>query len=119
MRLPFLWWLIISREYVTEAVEAAFPEGPTLANPLVGHAQTVRVEVAGADPTGLLGADEATSLQHLQVLHNGRERQVKGAGEIGGRTRREAEPLHDGAPCRIPEGMEYLADPRIVKHRLK
>jgi hypothetical protein len=115
---PLLSWLTVSCEDVTEAVEAAFPERPPLPNPLVGDAQTVGVEVASADPTVLLGAYEAAALQNLKVLHDGRERHVERSGEISGRARRDAEPLHDGAARRIPEGVEDLADARMVKHRL-
>jgi hypothetical protein len=113
---PLLLWLWVGGEYVTEAIQAPLPECPALPNPLVRYAQAVGVEVAGADPAGFRGVYEAAPLEHLQVLHDRRKRQVERSGEIGGRARRQAEPLDDGASCRIPEGLEYLIDARMVKH---
>jgi hypothetical protein len=38
-------------EVVAEPVEAPFPAGPPLADPLLGGAQRRRLDPAGADPT--------------------------------------------------------------------
>src|SRR5262249_31515731 len=78
-------------EIVTEAVEAALPVGAALGDPAPPPAERARLDAARAHPPNLLGADEAARLQHLQVLHNRRQRHWQRSRELAHRRRAAAE----------------------------
>src|SRR5687768_5493720 len=56
-----------------ESVQASLGECSTILKPLLGDVETARRDGAGAHPPDLLGADQVTLLQNLQVLYHRRQ----------------------------------------------
>jgi hypothetical protein len=111
--------LPLGRQHDTESVEAAFPQGTTLRNPLLGDLQAGRLDVTGAYSTDLRRSNETTLFEPLEMLHNGCEGKVQGLGEILRGLRRAAQLLHDCPSSGISQRGEHSADGGFVKHRLE
>src|SRR5580658_8196269 len=61
-------------QVVVQPVEAVLPLGPAGVDPLLGLAERLGRDRAGAHPADLLAAHEAGGFQHAQVLHRGWQR---------------------------------------------
>ena len=103
-------------EESAEPVQAAFRGQPLLANPVPGAVQGPRDELVGADPAGLGRGDDPGRLQDPQVLDDSRERHRERLGQFADRRRTTGQPLDHGAPAGVPERMEDLVKPRILRH---
>lgn len=97
-------------EDVAEAVEAAFPRGAAIADPLFEGGEAGGVEAAGANAAGLFGVDEAGFFEHFQVLGDGGKRDSERGGEAGDGLRAVAKAFDDGAPGGVAEGVEDAVD---------
>src|SRR6185369_1961971 len=60
----------LAGEVVAEPVEPGFPGGALSRDPGLRRPERVRLDAAGPHPAGLLGPDQATGLEHLQVLQH-------------------------------------------------
>lgn len=100
-------------------VEAAFPQGTTLGNPELGYLQASGLDATRAHAACLGRANQTAFFEHLEVLHNGCERDVQGSSEVLGGPRRSAELVHNCASRGIAERVEHPADGGLVKHRLE
>lgn len=65
-----------------EPIEAAVPEVPVVRQPIVCGLECCGIEVAWAKLSILASRDEASALQDLEVLGNGREANVVGLGQF-------------------------------------
>jgi hypothetical protein len=72
---------------VGEAVEVPLPDRAVLGDPLLERAHRAGLEPAPPDAADLLRAHEAAALQHVEVLHHGRQRHVQRCGELAHRCR--------------------------------
>jgi hypothetical protein len=97
-------------EELAEAVQAAFPGGAAVIEPLAGGGEAGGFEAAGADASFLFGADELGVLEDLEVLDDGGEGEVKGFGEARDRHGAVTEALQEGAAGGVTEGVEDTAD---------
>src|SRR5664279_3494019 len=88
-------------QVLAKAVEAAFPALLTVSDPVLDRVQALDVQAAGADPSDLLRADQATRLEHRQVLDDGWQRHRQRLGEFADRRGTAAEVLDDAAPRRV------------------
>jgi hypothetical protein len=61
---------VLLGEEGAESVKAALGERSTILKPLLGDVETARRYSADAHPSDLLGADQVTLLQNLQVLYH-------------------------------------------------
>jgi len=80
-------------EDVGKAVEVPLPDRPVLGDPVLERAHRAGLEPAPPDAADLLRAHEAAALQHVEVLHHGRQRHVQRSGELahGRRAARKAD----------------------------
>ena len=74
-----LWML---GEVFAEPVEALFPAGAPLGDPLLGRPQRARLDAAGAHPSHLLGANQPACFEHVQVLDHRRQRHRERSSEL-------------------------------------
>jgi hypothetical protein len=93
------------------------PFDPPGVNPLLGLAERLRFDGAGAHPANLFRANEAGRLQHAEVLHGRRQRHGQRPGQFAHRCRAAAQPLDHGPPCGVCEGVKQPVQlGRLVKH---
>ena len=74
-------------------------------DPLLDGAESFGYESAGTHPTHLLGANNTTALQDLEVLDHRCLRYRQRAGEVSDARRAAAELLDDPPPGPISEGV--------------
>ena len=61
----------------------------------------MRVELAGADASLFLSADESDVFEHFEVLDEGGEGHVEGGGEFGDGGGSVCESVDDGEACGV------------------
>ncbi len=87
---------------------------------MLDRGQRGGLDAARADPADLLGADEATRLQDLQVLDDAGEGHVERSGELADRRRASAEPFDHVAAAGVGQGLEHpIERGALVKHVLE
>src|SRR3954452_25177681 len=90
-------------------VEAAFPVRAPLGQPVGGRGNCGRIQPAGPDAPDLLRLDEAALLEHLKVLHDGRQGYWERLGEARDGDGSRAETLQDVPARRVAERVENAA----------
>jgi hypothetical protein len=100
--MPFLFLLVLGQVLV-ETVEALFPEGAVLRDPVGGRRQGLRIETAVVDPPLAALLDEPGVLQHFQVLRDCGQRHLEGRSKVGHAGLSEREPREDSAARRVRE----------------
>jgi len=68
-------------EVFAKSIEALLPTGASLSDPLLRRVQRTRLDVAGAHPSHLLGANQATRFEDVQMLDHRRQRYLERLGE--------------------------------------
>src|ERR1051325_9910043 len=115
---PSSWWLLLERRYIGfEPVEAGFPDGALLGEPVLGPLHGAWHQAACADAAVLLRLDEAAGFQHTYVLHQARQSHVERLSELAHGSLALREPRNDCAPRWIGERAEHVVEMRrIVSH---
>src|SRR5258708_29644903 len=108
--LSLLLLVVVLGEELAETVEAALPLGTPLCDPVLGPAHRRRPHPARPHPPDLLGVDEAALLQHLEMLHDGRQRDRQRRCQLADRGRAAAELLDDLPARPIAERVEHPVD---------
>src|SRR5215475_11367873 len=103
-------------EVAVHLVEAGLPDGPVLLGPGRDLLQTCGVESAWPVLGSLALYDQSRPLQHLDVLGDGRKRQVERLGELVDIRFPLGEPGQDRPACRAGQRGEGLAKPILVGH---
>ena len=100
-----------------ESVEALFPEGAVVRDPVGGGRKRFRVETTVVDPPLAAALDESRLFENPDVPRDGGQRDIEGLGEVGDPGLSERQPREDGPPCRVREGREgSIERPEIVNH---
>ena len=89
-----------------QGVELCLPEGAIPGDPFGRIAQRFRGQPATMHPAVPLAAQQPGTLQHAQVLRDGRERHGEGRGQLCNRRLPARQPRQDRAPCRIGQRRE-------------
>jgi hypothetical protein len=93
------------------------PFDPPGVDPLLGLAERLRLDGAGAYPSNFFRADQAGRFQDTQVLHGSRQRHGQGPRQFAHRGRATAQPLDHGPPRGIRERLKQpIQLGRLVKH---
>src|SRR5438309_635289 len=95
---------------VAELIQTALPNRAAFGDPISRDRESRGFDAAGANAPGLLGPDQAAVLQHLEMLHHRRERDLERLGEARYGDRAPAELLENGAPGGVAEGMKDHVD---------
>src|SRR6516225_1022523 len=107
-------------QILAEPIEAVLPLDPPGVDPLLGLAERLRLDGAGAHPTNLLRSHEARVLQHAEVLHHRRQRHRERPSQLTDRSWSTAQPLYHRPARQVGEGMEQVVEiGRLVKHMPK
>src|SRR5580658_6094296 len=90
--LPFLGRIVgmvlfLFGENVAQAVEAALPERAALGDPLLRQFQPPGLDATGAHPPDLFRSDDAALFEHLEVLNDRGQGDVKRLCQFAHRTR--------------------------------
>ena len=102
------------------AGRAAVPGQPALVEPFLGLAQRLGIDGAGAHPADLLGGHQPALLEHLQMLHDGRQRHGEAAGPVRSPMPVRGSAVDDLPARRIGQCLEHQIERRrLVKHALK
>ena len=92
-------------------VEAAGPEPLVAVEPFIGVVHRLGVEPARHDAAVLLASDEAGVLQHIEVLHDRRQRHGKRPGQFGYRDGLAlAQPRKQSAPSWVGQRGESAVE---------
>src|SRR5439155_5799385 len=90
-------------EVVVEAVKAFLPEAAVAIEPVVDAFEGGGLDPAGPPLRRATARDQAGSLQHLEMLGNGRAADVEGLGKLGHRGFAQSKPPQDGTAGGIGE----------------
>jgi hypothetical protein len=102
-----------------ESVEALFPEGAMLGDPVGGGVQWPRIEAAAVNSSLAAALHKPGLFQDFQVLRDSGERHVERLREVRDARLAEREPREDGATRRIREGGERPVErAQIVNHQV-
>ena len=93
-----------------ESVQASLGECSTILKPLLGYVETARRYSAGAHSPDLLGADQVTLLQNLQVLYHRRQGHRERRSQFTDRQWTVAQPLQQCPARGISQGLEDGVD---------
>jgi hypothetical protein len=105
---------------VGQSIDALLPGAAPVGDPRLGVTHGVWFQPAGADPAGLLRTDQATGLEHLQVLDHRGQGHGKRFGQLADRGGPLAEAIHNGPAGGVGEGLEEGIEPvLLLKHMLK
>jgi hypothetical protein len=97
-------------QVIVQAVEAGFVYAAITLEPFVDVFKGARLQPA-RPPLRLASLrDQAGMLQHLQVLGNRRQAQLKGLGQLGYRRLTLAQPRQNGAPGGVGQGCKGDAE---------
>jgi hypothetical protein len=114
---PFGRWFGDVGEEVAETVQATFPGGTPLDDPLLGGAEWSGGDGESAHAADFLRGDQAAAFEDLEVLDDGGEGHRQGRGELGDGCGSLTEAIDQGAPSRIGEGLEDAIEGRAVGQR--
>jgi hypothetical protein len=96
-------WIVVLHKG-SKAVEIIGPEALVAVEPVHRLLHRFRGEPACDDAAGLLACDQACIRQHVEMLHDRRQRHVERPGELADRKRvAVGKPREQCAPCRISE----------------
>src|SRR5262249_45534131 len=104
------------REVVVHPVEAVLPHRPVLLRPGRDLLQWCGVEAERSELGAVTPHDQPRPLQHVDVLRDGRKRQVERLGELVDGRLTSSETGQDRSPRRVGQHGEGLAE-RIVVDR--
>jgi hypothetical protein len=100
-----------------ESVEALFPEGAVVRDPVGGGRERFRIDTAVVDPPLAAALEESCLFENPDVLRDGGQRDIEGPGEVGDPGLSEGQPREDGPPGRVRKGREGAIErPGIVNH---
>src|SRR6188768_1910815 len=108
-RSVFFGWFprcVLFGQIFTQAIEAGFPLAASASKPALDALERGSLELASAYPTLFTRADEATRLEHLQVLDDGRQSHRQRLSELAHRSRTPAQPVHHAPARGIAERLE-------------
>ena len=101
-------------DVIVHAVQPVLPDAPVVLRPTRHLAKCGRVQRAGSVLSTLTAYDQSGSLEHLDVLGDGRKCQVERPGKFVHGRLAICESGQDRASGRIGEGCEGLAEPILV-----
>jgi hypothetical protein len=114
--LGFLLLQLIGQIFM-ESVEALFPEGAMMCDPVGGGVQWPRIETAAVNSSLPAALHEPGLFQDFQVLRDRGQRHVERLREIRDARLAEREPREDGATRRVGKGGERPVErAQIVNH---
>jgi hypothetical protein len=102
-------------EEVAEAVEALFPKGAAIFDPLLGDRKAFGFDAAGTDAANFFGVDEAAFFEDLQVLDDSGESDVERLGQNRDGDGAFAEFFDDGAARGVAERMKNAVDCGLLR----
>src|ERR1700677_4365800 len=106
-------------EIGAEPIEPALPFDASGVEPLLGFAERLGLDPAGADAAGLLADDETGPFEHRQMLGDRGKRHRERAPELADAGRAERKPLDHRPPRGIGERMKReIESVGSVKHSL-
>src|SRR5580704_8599504 len=101
-----------------QAVEPLLPDHALAADPVLDGRERDRLQMTGAHTADLFGPDQPARFQNLKMLQDRRQRHGQRLGQLADGGGATAEPLHDGPPGRVRQGMKHTVERgTIVSHR--
>jgi hypothetical protein len=102
--------LVFFIQHFAEAVEAEFPVGAVIPDPLFEQRKASRFDAAGADAAGFFRANEFAVFEDLEVLPDCGEGDAEGLSQSRDRDGPPAQQVEDGAARGIAERVKEAID---------